>query len=254
MENHWKDNSNTAFAFVLFFFLGLFIYTKLAGPIPFLVNNYTTTKNDSFQTSGQGSASAAPDEATISFGVTKTAGTVADAQDLTNTAIENILENLKSLGASDKDIKTTNYSVNPDYNFDGRQRISGYTVTQNIDLKLKDIKNTNKAVDAITSGGANLVGQIQFGFSDSAKAKLEEKARKEAVSNAKQKAQSLAKTAGIKLGKIINVQESSNDFSQPIPFLAREKSDTSSPAIPETEIPTGENNIKISITLTYETY
>ncbi|MEK7573003.1 MAG: SIMPL domain-containing protein [Patescibacteria group bacterium] len=254
MEKHWKDNSNTVFGFVLFFFLGLFIYTKLAGPIPFLVNNYTTIKNDLFQTSGQGSASAAPDEATISFGVTKTAGTVEDAQDLTNTAIENILNNLKKLGVSDKDLKTVNYSVNPDYNFNGGQKISGYTVTQNIDLKLKDIKNTNKAVGTITASGANLVGQIQFGFTDGSKAKLEEMARKEAADDAKQKAQSLAKTAGINLGKIINVQESSNDFSQPIPFLAREKSDTSSPAIPETEIPTGENNIKISITLTYETY
>lgn len=232
--------------------MGLFIYTKLAGPIPFVVNNYNTAKNDLFQTQGQGSASAAPDEAEISFGVTKNANTVATAQEQTNSAVQNILENLKNLGVNEKDIKTTNYSVNPNYDFSSGQRITGYNVSQNINLKLKDIKKTNDAIDAITAGGANLVGQIQFGFSDGAKEKLEETARKEAVENAKQKAQSIAKTAGIRLGKIINVQESSNDFPRPIP-LDVGRGSAEIPA-EKTEIPTGESAINISITLTYETY
>lgn len=236
---------------VIIFFIGLFIYTKLAGPIPFLVNNYTTTKTDSFQTQGQGSASAVPDEVTISFGVTKSATTVADAQNQTNSAIENILNNLKKLGVSDKDLKTTNYSVNPDYNFNGRQRISGYTVTQNIDLKLKNIKNANEAIDTITANGANLVGQIQFGFTDGAKAKLEEMARKEAVGNAKQKAQSLAKTAGIRLGKIINVAESSNGEPRPIFFDSLKAGAIESPT---TNVTPGENSVNITVTLTYQTY
>lgn len=242
---------NGKVAAVIFFFLGLFIYTKLAGPIPFLVNNYTTTKTDSFQTQGQGSASAAPDEVTISFGVTKSATTVADAQNQTNTAIEDILNNLKKLGVSDKDLKTTNYSVNPDYNYNGRQKISGYTVTQNIDLKLKNIKDTNEAIDTITANGANLVGQIQFGFTDQSKAKLEEIARKEAVGDAKQKAESLAKTAGIRLGKIINVLEESNSQPRPI-FLESAKAGTIE--LPTTNVTPGENSVNITATLTYQTY
>lgn len=239
-------------AAIIIFFLALFLYTKLAGPIPFVVNNYNTDKTDSFQTEGKGSASAAPDEVTISFGVTKNSSSVADAQNQTNSAIENILKNLKNLGVSEKDLKTTNYSVNPNYSFEGTQRISGYTVSQNIELKLKDIKKTNNAIDAITSGGANLVGQIQFGFSQSAKEKLEETARKEAISDAKQKAQNIAKTAGIKLGRIINVQESSGDnFPRPIP-LESAKSGIAEGA--PTQITPGENKITISITLTYETF
>lgn len=251
MKKHIKHPGSQAAGAILFFFILLFIYTKLAGPIPFLVNNYTTTKTDSFQTQGQGSASAAPDEVIISFGVTKTSGTVSDAQNQTNTAIENILNNLKKLGVSDKDLKTANYSVNPDYNFNGRQRISGYTVTQNIDLKLKDIKKTNEAIDTITANGANLVGQIQFGFTDQSKAKLEEDARKEAVGNAKQKAESLAKTAGIRLGKIINVSESSNGEPRPIFFDSLKAGTIESPT---TNITPGENSVNITVTLTYQTY
>lgn len=252
MDKNFKDNLFTATAFVVIFFLGLFIYIKLAGPISFSVNNYNTAKNDLFQTIGEGSASDEPDEAVIYFGVTKNASTVTSAQEQTNSSIKNILENLKNLGINDKDIKTTNYSVNPNYDFSSGQRITGYNVTQNIELKLKEIKKTNDAIDAITGSGANLVGQIQFGFSDQAKEKLEQEARKEAVEEAKQRAQNIAKTAGIKLGKIINVQESSNELPRPIAL------DTARGVggIPEekTEIPTGESSIKISITLTYETY
>lgn len=252
MGERLRNHGSSAAVLIILFFLGFFIYTKLAGPIPFVVNNYNTAKDDLFQTTGQGSASDAPDEAVISFGVTKNSTTVASAQEQTDSAIKNILKNLKNLGVNDKDIKTTNYSVNPNYDFSSGQRISGYNVSQNIELKLKDIKKTNDAIDAITGGGANLVGQIQFGFSQQAKAKLEENARKEAVENAKQKAQNIAKTAGIRLGKIINVQESSNDFPRPLPLdVGRGSAEA---PLEKTEIPTGESSINISITLTYETF
>ncbi len=246
----FKNSGNTAFGAILFFFIFLFIYTKLAGPIPFTVNNINTQKDVPFTVEGQGSASRVPDQVTISFGVTKNAPNVSDAQNQTNNAINSILDNLKNLDISDKDIKTTNYSVNPNYSFEGTQRITGYNVTQNIELKLKNIQNTNKAVDAIVSAGANLVGQIQFGFSDKAKAELEEKARKEAVSNAKQKAQGIAKSAGVKLGKIINVQELREGGISPIPFL--EKAADSAGSGRETSITPGENAIRLTIILTYE--
>jgi len=247
----WQENKKIILAIFLFFF-ALFIYTKLAGPIPFLINNYLTSKNDLFQSQGEGSVSQAPDIATISFGVTKNSSTVSDAQNQTNKAISSVLENLKNLGISEKDLKTTNYSVNPNYNLEGIQKISGYTVTQNIELKIKDINNTNKAIDTITGNGGNLIGQVQFGFDDKTKAKLEDKARKEAVGNAKEKAQSLANAAGVRLGRIINVTESQDES----PRLIQLDTPLRVGGAPEekTEIPTGENSIKINVTLTYEIY
>ena len=242
---------NGLIAAVIIFFIGLFTYTKLAGPIPFLVNNYNTNKSDLFQAEGQGSVSQVPDLVTISFGVTKSSSTVSDAQNQTNEAINSILKNLKNLGVSEKDLKTTNYSVNPNYSFEGVARITGYTVTQNIDLKIKDIKNTNRLIDAITGNGGNLIGQVQFGFDDKTKAKLENKARKEAVGNAKEKAQNLANAAGVRLGKIINVTESQDNFPRPIPF---ESAKAGIQETPTTNITPGENSIKISVTLTYEIY
>ena len=251
MSAQWQENKKIILAILLFFF-ALFAYTKLAGPIPFLINSYVTSKNDLFQSQGQGSVSQAPDLATISFGVTKSSSAVSDAQNQTNKAINSVLENLKNLGVSEKDLKTTNYSVNPNYSFEGVARIIGYTVAQNIEIKIKNIKNTNKIIDAITGNGGNLIGQIQFGFDDKTKAKLEDKARKEAVGNAKEKAQDLANAAGIKLGRIINVQESQNAYPRPISLDAPARIG----GVPEekTEIPTGESSMKINVTLTYEIY
>src|SRR6185312_2179540 len=110
---------NKIIASILFFFLCLFLYTKFIGPFPFAVNSITTTKTDLFQVTGEGSATAVPDTAHISFGVTKQASTVTDAQNQKNTAVSSILDALKQIGVSTQDLKTTNYSVNPNYDFNG---------------------------------------------------------------------------------------------------------------------------------------
>lgn len=235
------------------FFLLLFLYTKLAGPIPFAVNSVSTTTPDVFQVNGEGKAVAVPDTASISFGVTKTAPTVADAQNQTNTAISDITSALKDAGIDEKDMQTTNYSVNPNYDITGRQTITGYTVTQNILLKIAPLDKANKAVDIITAKGANIVGQVSFGFSDSLKKQLEDKARKMAVDAAKEKAQSLAGASGIHLGKIINVVENPQETPIIQPFALPAAKDAASEGTP-TQVTPGQNTVSLTVTLSYQTY
>lgn len=234
---------------IIFIFLGLFIYTKLFGPIPFSVNSIQTTKTNLFSVSGIGKATAIPDTAQISIGVTKTASTVISAQNQTNAAANKIIEDLKSLGVKEKNIKTTNYSVNPNYDFGrGEQNITGYTVTQTLDVKTS-IDTANKAIDTATKDGANIVSGVNFTFDDKTKKELEEKARNEAVKMAKEKAESLAKATGIRLGRIVDVQESAGFEPRPVMMQAldMEKSD-------DTQLQPGENSITINITLFYETF
>lgn len=248
-----KDNWLPA---IIVFFIALFIYTKLAGPIPFFINSVNTTKTDLFSASGEGKVTAVPDQATINLGVTQTATTVADAQNKTNQSANKIIDELKKLGISDKDIKTTNYSVNPNYSNEilglGRtQNITGYTVTQNLEVDIKPIEKVNKALDTATANGANLVGGVNFSFSDSLTQTLKQKATDQAVNNAKAQAQNLAKATGIHLGNIVNVVASSN---QPIPLMATAngiaKTDQSTP----TDITPGQNSITINVVIYYETY
>ncbi len=219
------------------------------GPIPFSVNSITTTKANLFSVAGIGKATGIPDTAQISIGVTKTASTVADAQNQTNTAANKITENFKQLGIPEKNIKTTNYSVNPNYDFNrGEQNVIGYTVTQTLEVK-SSIDTFNKVIDAATANGANLVGGVNFTFNEKTKKELENKARVDAVEMAKEKAESLAKATGIKLGRIVDVQESGN--FEPKPLMMMETLETKSA---DTQIQPGENSITINIILSYETF
>lgn len=243
------QNIKTPLLTVLFIFLGFFLYTKLVGSIPFSVNSITTTKTNLFSVSGTGKATGIPDTAQISIGVTKTALTVASAQDQTNTAANKIIEDLKKLGVNDKDIKTTNYSVNPNYDYSrGGQNITGYTVAQTLAVNITPIDIANKVIDTAILDGANIVGGISFTFNEKTKKELENKARNEAVKMAKEKAESLSRATGIKLGKIVDVQESGN--FEPRPFMMTQSLETKSA---DTQLQPGENSITINITLSYET-
>lgn len=234
---------------ILFIFLGLFIYTKLFGPIPFSVNSIQTTKTNLFSVSGTGKTTGIPDIAALSIGVTKTSSTVTSAQDQANALANKIIEDLKKLGVPEKNIKTTNYSVNPNYDFNGGgQNITGYTVTQTLEVNVTPIDIANKAIAAATADGANLVGGINFTFSDKTKKALEDKARAEAVKMAKEKAESLNKATGIRLGRIVDVQESGNFEPRPIMMMGALEAKSS-----DTQLQPGENSITINVTLSYET-
>lgn len=254
MKSFWEEFKAIIVTVVLIF-AAFLIYTKVFGPIPFYINSVNTTKTDLFSSSGEGEATAVPDEATISVGVTKTAQTVEDAQKQANIVANKLINDLKALGIKDKDIKTTNYSVNPNYGVEPllptRNGQSGYSVTQNIEVKIKPIESVNKVIDIATKDGANLVGGVNFTFSDDLKKNLEEKATVEAVGNAKQKAQTLANSAGVRLGRIINVVSSTNNP----PIYTLEASQKSQDAnTPETNVTPGENTVKIGVTIYYETY
>lgn len=237
---------------VVVFFILLFVYTKFIGPIPFSVNNINTNKTSPFEVSGTGKAAAAPDTALINLGATQISSSVLDAQNKTNLSAQKIIDGLLNLDIPKKNIKTTNYSINPDYSYTGGSaKITGYSVTQNLEVKVP-IEKTNQAVDVSIINGANLVGNISFSLNDDKQAELTTTARKEAVGKAKKKAEGLSKASGIKLGKIINVVESEGQIPRPI-FLEGDKAQGSTSSEPSNITP-GETSVEITITLTYETF
>jgi len=233
-------------------FIVFFLYIKLVGPIPFSVNSVQTTKTTLFSVDGTGKATGIPDTTVISIGVTKTALTVALAQNQTNTAANKIIQDLKNLGITGKNIKTTDYNINPNYDYSAGQSITGYTVTQTIEADITPIELANKAIDAATADGANIVNGVTFTFDDKTKKDLENKARQDAVDMAREKANNLAKATGIRLGKIVDVQESNGYQPRPIMMMEAQGLGNAKSAAP-TQLSPGENSITINITLSYET-
>jgi uncharacterized protein YggE len=236
---------------VIIFFVALFVYTKFVGPVPFTVNNVNTLNSTPFQAQGAGKAAAAPDTAVINLGITQSGQTVEEAQGKTNDAANKIIAGLKAAGVDEKDIKTTNYSVQPNYSaFGVSQKINSYSVTQTFEVKVP-IDQANTVVDTATSNGANLIGDISFTLSDAKEQALKNTARQEAVNNAKESAQGLAKASGIKLGRIVNVQESNGgDVVRPM-TVALDAKAAGTEASP-TNITPGQSNVEVTVTLTYE--
>jgi|Napbiome12C3dose_1001474.scaffolds.fasta_scaffold00001_278 hypothetical protein len=239
----------TLLAPILAFFLLLFLYTKIAGPIPFSVNSITTTKSDTFNVTGEGIVAAKPDIATLSVGISAQASTVKSAQDQINSAINRVSEAIKKLGVEQKDIQTENYQINPNYDFQGPvQRITGYFASTDLSIKVRKIDLINQVIDEATANGANQVGNISFDVDD--KTKLENEARQKAVEAAKKKAESAAKIAGFRLGRMVNYSENFNGGPQPIPL--RMSVGAPDAAKLETAVEPGSSEIRVTVILSYE--
>ncbi len=234
---------------VVLFFVLLFAFTKWVGPIPFSLNSINTQKTDNFTVLGVGKVETVPDIAVVSAGVIANAASVKLAQAELNKKMNAITGAAKKLGISDKDIKTSNYNIYPNYEYrDGVQKINGYNATSNLTIKVREIDKANDLVDAATAAGANQVGGIDFEIDDPTKA--ENAAREMAVKEAKEKAETAARIAGFSLGRVVNYAESSNP-GYPIPMMAR--SDLSlEKAVAPTQVEPGTNEIRITVSLSYE--
>lgn len=231
------------------FFILLFLFTKILGPIPFSVNSTVTQKQTTFDVSAEGKVSTKPDIAFVNAGIRVQAQTVKSAQDQINAVISKVSASVKNLGVEEKDIQTTNYNVNPDYDFTGgSQKIKGYSASTTLAIKVKDIDKINNVIDAATQSGANEITGITFDVDD--KTKAENEARAKAVTEAKQKAENAAKIAGFKLGRIVNYYETTNSPISPIPYRA-----TGAVGIIQdnkTQVEPGSQDITITVTLSYE--
>jgi hypothetical protein len=163
-----------------------------------------------------------------------------------------IIEKLKNDFKIDvKDIKTTNYNVSPMYDWSNdRQTLRGYQVNQNLEVKLREIDKASQVLDIAGQLGLNQIGSLSFEIDD--EESLKQEARVKAIEAAKNKAETLAGVAGVKLGRIISFSESANQ-NFPIAYSASYKMmDESAGGGAAPAIEAGSNEIKITATVEYE--
>lgn len=230
------------------FFVLLFVYTKVAGPIPFSVNSVSTQKSTTFDVTGEGKVITKPDVATLTAGITAQAQTVKAVQDQINKVINNISEAIKQTGVDLKDIKTSNYSVYPAYDYSAStQRINGYNANASLEIKVRNLDNVSTVIDQATANGANQISGLNFEVDDRTKAEGE--ARQKAVDEAKKKAGQAARITGFKLGRIVNYSENFPDNVRPIPLMMETaKAVGGTP----TQVEPGSSEVTVTVTLSYE--
>lgn len=234
---------------IVFFFVSLFFYSKFGPNLP--ISILTQQKGEPLVVSEQGKASGAPDMALISAGVEDNGTNLTAVENSVNSKSKNLADALKKLGVKSEDIQTSDYNVYPNYDYSVTpNKITSYRVSTSYQIKIRDLSKINDVVGALTPAGANQVGGITFTFSDETKAKLMDIARKQAVDLARQKAQSLANSAGITLGKIINITETNENNIIPQPLYAG--GGTSDKAVALPNIQTGTSEVTTTVTISWE--
>ena len=184
---------------------------------------------------GQGTGTAAPDLATVTIGVTTQGSDAAKAQNDNAWTSNQIQKAIQNLGIADKDIQTRNYSFYPNYSTEKGQnnKITGYTVNNSVIVVVRDIKLTGKVIDAALSNGANEINSLDFSASDTRA--VRKTALLNAVQDARDKADVIAKGLGKRIVGIQNVSESTGYLEtrrfNMLPMAAMAK-DSSTPIAP----------------------
>jgi len=237
---------------------GLKEFRYIGGGVP--VTNVVTV-------SGEGEVFAVPDIATFSFGVIEQAETVGEAQKTATDKINAVIEYLKEQGIEEKDIRTVSYNVYPRYEYiqdvctqlrcpPGRQELDGFEVSQTVEVKVRNPQKAGELLSGAGARGANNVSGLAFTIDD--EEKLMQDARAKAIEDARTKAEQLADDLDVRLVRVVNFAEGGQG---PIPFyygkdavMNRAMGGAADMAVAESapSIPTGENKIMVSVTITYE--
>lgn len=209
------------------------------------------TAGNTITVSGYGESYSAPDIATFSFSVVSEKSTVAAAQEDATKKANDTLAYLKSAGIDDKDIQTSGYSVNPQYDYtNNRQVLRGYEARQTTTVKVRDITKAGEILAGVGGKGATELSSLQFTFDDPNQGQLE--ARGKAIEDAKAKADALAKQLGVSVVRVVSFNESVGGNYPPIMYGRGAATSQALDAKSAPEISPGQNKVSDTVSITYE--
>ena len=166
-----------------------------------------------------GTVTAEPDIALISTGVASEARTAREALDANSAAMRRLIGGLKAAGIEPRDIQTTSLNVEPVYEQRRDNRspaITGYRVHNQVRITARDIDKLGEVLDQAVTLGANQIGGIQFEVSKAET--LKDEARRTAIANARRRAELFAAAAGVKLGRVLRIEERVQHHGPPVPY------------------------------------
>jgi len=212
--------------------------------------------------SGHGESMGVPDIATFSFSVVSQKPTVAAAQADATAKANATTEYLKSVGIDVKDIQTSNYSINPQYDYiqtacsggycpGGTQVLRGYEVRQTTTIKVRDTAKAGDLLAGVGSKGATEVSGLNFTFDDPEA--IQDEARDKAIADAKEKAETLAKQLGVSIVRVTSFSENGSGYPRPMMYSSMDaygKGGVTAQTVPSISV--GENKVTNDVSITYE--
>lgn len=214
--------------------------------------------------SGSGEVFTKPDTAEFTFSVIEEGDTVASVTDAAAKRTNAALAALKEKGVEEKDVQTIAYTLAPRYEWqppfcsgygpcDRKQIQKGFTLTQSVQVKVRDIAKSGEVIDAVSGAGVKEVGTLAFTVADEDAVRAD--ARAQAIEKARTKAQAIAEKLGVSLLRVVSFNE---DLYYPMYEEGRGGGDMAvaldgmNAAKVTPTVPTGENRITSNVTVTYE--
>jgi uncharacterized protein YggE len=197
---------------------------------------------------GSGTTKASPDVAYVALGVVSSGRRAQEASQANAAAADKIMAALRKAGVAEKDIQTANYSVQPVYrNNDFSKGIDSYQVSNVVRAAVRKLDSVGAVIDAGLDAGANNVQGVSFGLENRDAA--EERALTAAVHEARRKADTMAKAAGVRVTRVLEISTAYEP--RPIPMMAGGFRGEMAAARVATPVAAGELDVTADVTMTF---
>ncbi|MFA5829237.1 MAG: SIMPL domain-containing protein [Candidatus Gracilibacteria bacterium] len=201
--------------------------------------------------SADGKVNVKPDIAQIQLSVVSKGLTVKQITADNNQKMNGIIGAMKKLGVEDKDILTSQYDLNPDYDYTtGGRKFLGYNLTQAITVKVRKLESVDDVLDSAVKAGANEVGGLSFDIDDTGP--IKKQAREKAFTMAKEKAAEMASAAGVRLGRVVTFSESTDSGVIPYRNFTMDAKVGAAESSSAPSIQSGSKEMTVSVSVTYE--
>ncbi len=207
----------------------------------------TGTKLD---VSATGKVTRIPDIAIISAGVVTRSATAVAAIQQNADRMERVRAALQRAGIEDRDIQTSSINLNPEYRYEQNKppQLIGYTASNQLNVRFRDIRNSGKILDALVAEGANQINGPTLTI-DKPEAALDE-ARGKAIAVGRARADLYARALGMRVVRLLSVSESGGyQVPPPMPVLMRAEMAAGSA---DTKIDPGEQELQVTLAMAFE--
>jgi len=200
--------------------------------------------------SASGEVSRVPDLAIISAGVVTRASTAAAALQQNSARMDRVISALKGAGVADRDIQTSSISLNPEYRYPENQspQLVGYTASNQVTIRFRDIRNSGTILDALVAQGANQINGPTMTI-EHPEAALDE-ARTKAIAAGRGRADLYARALGMRVVRVVSVSETGGSYPVPPPMPYAERAMAAS--APATKIEPGEQKLEVNLSMVFE--
>jgi uncharacterized protein YggE len=216
-------------------------------PTPTVPGGEMTQPPRQISVSGHGEVTVTPDIAYITIGVRTEGAVAATAVGENNANSQDVVDALKKAGVAEKDIRTSNFAIYPQQQYDdkGTLKETTYVVENTVYVTVRDLEKMGALLDSVVKSGANTINGIQFDLADKSEAMSE--ARKAAVADARKVAEELTAAAGVQLGMVVTIN--TNSSAAPFPIYRM----NAAPMAAEAAVPIspGDMTVSVDVSLVY---